>query len=64
MKMNEYSHILIYPLSSSTQEGQYLLCYNRPYYEANRTLVELVKELQQHPTEGASYSLIHARETY
>lgn len=48
--MNEYSHIHIYPLSSSTQEGQYLLCCNRQYYEANLTLVELVKELQQHPT--------------
>lgn len=56
--MNEYSNILIYPLSSSTQEEQYLLCYNRQYYEASCTLVELVKELQQHPTEEEGLSPI------
>lgn len=49
--MNEYSHILIHPLSSSTKESQYLLCFNGQYYEASLTLVELVEELQGNPTE-------------
>lgn len=49
--MNEYSHIIIHPLFSSTQEGQYLLCCNGQYYEASPTIVELVEELQKYPGE-------------
>jgi putative peptide zinc metalloprotease protein len=49
--MNKYSEIIINQLASSTQEDQYLLCCNEQYYEANLSVVELVKELQEHLTE-------------
>lgn len=54
--MNEYSHIVIHPLSSSMQEGQYLLCCNGQYYEASPTIVELVEELQKYPVEEEAIS--------
>ncbi|MDR1503833.1 MAG: hypothetical protein LBT43_15425 [Prevotella sp.] len=43
--MNKYSEIIINQLASSTQEEQYLLCCNEQYYEANLSVVELVKEI-------------------
>jgi hypothetical protein len=43
--MNKYSEIIINQLASSTQEEQYLLCCNGQYYEANLSVVELVKEI-------------------
>lgn len=49
--MNKYSNISINPLSSSAREGRYLLSCNGQYYEANLSIVELVKELQGHLTE-------------
>ena len=49
--MNKYNNITIHPLSSSTQERQYLLSYNGQYYEASLPIVELVKVLQESPVE-------------
>lgn len=49
--MNIYSDISIHPLSSSTQERQYLLSCNGQYYEASLPIVELVKVLQEYPVE-------------
>lgn len=49
--MNKYNDIIIHPLSSSTQERQYLLSCNGQYYEASLPIVELVKVLQEYPME-------------
>lgn len=49
--MNKYNDIIIHPLSSSTQERQYLLSCNGQYYEASLPIVELVKILQEYPVE-------------
>lgn len=54
--MNTYSNIIIHPLSSATQEKQFLLSYNGLYYEANLPIVELIKELQKYPTEEEAIS--------
>lgn len=54
--MNAYDNIIIHPLSSATQEKQFLLCHNGLYYEANLPIVELIKELQKHPTEEEAIS--------
>ena len=49
--MNKYSAISIHPLASSVQRERILLSYQGQYYEANQSIVELVKELQFHETE-------------
>lgn len=49
--MNKYSAISIHPLASSVQRERILLSYQGQYYEANQSIVELVKELQFHGTE-------------
>lgn len=49
--MNRYNNIIIHPLSSSTQKGQYLLSCNGLYYEASLQIVELVKVLQEYTME-------------
>lgn len=50
--MNHYSEITIHhPLSTSAQESRFLLSYKGQYFEASRSIVELVEELQHHPTE-------------
>lgn len=49
--MNKYSAISIHPLASSVQRERILLSYQGQYYEANQSIVELVKELQFRETE-------------
>ncbi len=44
--MNNYAHITIHPLCSSTQEKRYLLCSHGRYYETCFPIVELLTELQ------------------
>lgn len=54
--MNEYSHIIIHPLSSSTKKERYLLFCNGQYYEASLAVVELMKVLQEYQTEEEAVS--------
>lgn len=54
--MNEYSNIIIHPLASSTQDNRYLLSCNGQYYEAGYSIVELLTELQEYPTEEEAVS--------
>lgn len=61
--MNEYSNIIIQPLASSTQDSRYLLSCNGQYYETGYPVVELLTELQEHPTEEeAICSYVQKRE--
>lgn len=54
--MSKYSDITIHPLASSTQDKHYLLSYKGQYYEAAYPIVELLKELQEYPTEEEAIS--------
>lgn len=50
--MNKYSDIIIYPFFSSASVGnKHLLSFKGQYFEATAPIIELVKELQQYPTE-------------
>ena len=65
--MNKYSAISIHPLASSVQRERILLSYQGQYYEANQSIVELVKELQFHETEEeaiAAYTTADYRQVH
>lgn len=61
--MNAYSHIIIHPLSASTQEKRLLLSCNGRYYEASPAIAELVETLQKYQTEEEGIAAyIHRKE--
>ena len=61
--MNKYSAISIHPLASSVQRERILLSYQGQYYEANQSIVELVKELQFHETEEEAIAAYTEKKT-
>lgn len=61
--MNVYNAIMIHPLYSASHESRYLLVYNGRYYEVNFPIVELVKALQEYPTEEEGITAyVHKKE--
>ena len=54
--MTAYNDIIIHPLASSVGDKRYLLSCNGQCYETGYSLIELITELQDNPTEEEAIS--------